>query len=190
MALGREFVVAEAGRRKSPQFQISVAELGVVEACIQAGISNIQVLAALPHSSLYKAASAVGIGRDSIILLPLTEDEPWRFNIVALRQYLSNGSASIISISAGEVWTGRFATNGEEMAQIRALANQYGAWVHIDGGTPSIFLDIAPVFHFLFGQLSGFRHWSYPKQKLTIISTKAFPPFISPIPSPEMPINS
>ncbi|KAJ7471312.1 pyridoxal-dependent decarboxylase [Mycena galericulata] len=132
LALGREFVVAEAGRRKSAS-HISVAELGVVEACIQADISNIQILAASPHSSLYKAASAVGIGRDSVILLPLTEDEPWKFDMEALRHHLSNGAASIISVSAGEVWTGRFATTGEEMARIRTLADQFGAWIHVDG---------------------------------------------------------
>ncbi|KAJ6551602.1 pyridoxal phosphate-dependent transferase [Mycena capillaripes] len=133
MAVGREFVVAEAGRRKSSPSHISVAELGVLEACFQAGIHNIQVLTTLPHSSLYKAASALGIGRDSIILLPLSEEEPWRFDMGALAQHLSLGAASIISIGAGEVASGRFATNGEEMIKIRTLADQYGAWVHIDG---------------------------------------------------------
>jgi glutamate/tyrosine decarboxylase-like PLP-dependent enzyme len=134
MALGREFVVAEAGRRNSPPSQTSVAELGVLEACFQAGVHNIQVLATLPHSSLYKAASAVGIGRDSVILLPLSDDEPWRFDMDALAQHLSRGTPCVILVSAGEVSAGRFATNGEEMTKIRALADQYGAWVHIDGG--------------------------------------------------------
>ncbi|KAJ7653300.1 pyridoxal phosphate-dependent transferase [Mycena polygramma] len=133
LALGREFVVAEAGRRQSIPSRTSVAELGVLEACFQAGVKNIQVLTTLAHSSLYKAASAVGIGRDSVILLPLSKDEPWRFNMDALVEHLSNGAASIISISAGEVSSGRFATNGEEMARIRTLADQYGAWIHIDG---------------------------------------------------------
>ncbi|KAF7368958.1 hypothetical protein MVEN_00222100 [Mycena venus] len=133
MALGREFIVAEAGRRKSPPIRTSVAELGVLEACFQAGVENIQVLATLPHSSLYKAASAVGIGRDSVIALPLSDDEPWRFDMDALAKHLASETASIISISAGEVSSGRFATNGEEMARIRTLADQHGAWVHIDG---------------------------------------------------------
>ncbi|KAF8218293.1 pyridoxal phosphate-dependent transferase [Mycena galopus ATCC 62051] len=133
MALGREFVVAEAGRRKSPSARTSVAELGVLEACFEAGVTNIQVLATLPHSSLYKAASAVGIGRDSVIQIPLSDDEPWRFDMGALAKHLAGGAASIISISAGEVSCGRFATNGEEMTRIRELADQYGAWVHIDG---------------------------------------------------------
>ncbi|KAJ7231283.1 pyridoxal phosphate-dependent transferase [Mycena haematopus] len=133
IALGREFVVAEAGRRKTPPTHTSVAELGVLEACFQAGVTNIQVLATLPHSSLYKAASAVGIGRDSVIALPLSDDEPWRFDMDALAKHLSGEAVSIISISAGEVSCGRFATNGVELAQIRRLADQFGAWVHVDG---------------------------------------------------------
>ncbi|KAJ7658955.1 putative tyrosine decarboxylase [Mycena rosella] len=133
MALGREFVVAEAGRRISAPYPTSTAKLGVLDACFQARVKAIQVLTTLPHSSLYKAASAVGIGRDSVVCLPLSDDEPWRFDMEALGQYLSNGAVSIISISAGEVASGRFATNGEEMARIRALADQYGAWIHVDG---------------------------------------------------------
>ncbi|KAJ7131695.1 pyridoxal phosphate-dependent transferase [Mycena crocata] len=133
IALGREFVIAEAGRRNSSPTSTSVAELGIVEACFEARVNNIQVLATLPHSSLYKAASAVGIGRDSVMLLPLSDGEPWRFDMVALEETLSNGAASIICISAGEVSSGRFATNGKEMAQIRRLADKFGAWVHVDG---------------------------------------------------------
>ncbi|KAJ7083701.1 pyridoxal phosphate-dependent transferase [Mycena belliarum] len=133
MAVGREFVVAEAGRRNSPPVHASISQLGLLEACLQARVQNIQVLSTLPHSSLYKAASAVGIGRNSVVSLPLNIDEPWRFDMAALEQHLSNGAASIISISAGEVSSGRFATDGQEIAKIRALADKHGAWIHVDG---------------------------------------------------------
>ncbi|KAJ6568454.1 pyridoxal-dependent decarboxylase-like protein [Mycena sp. CBHHK59/15] len=133
IALGREFVVAEAARRRNPPSNASVAELGVVDACFQAGVKRIQILATLPHSSVYKAASSIGIGRDSVAILSLSDDEPWRFDMEALEQHLRNGAASIIAVSAGEVSAGRFATNGEELARIRSLADQYGAWIHIDG---------------------------------------------------------
>ncbi|KAJ7889891.1 pyridoxal phosphate-dependent transferase [Mycena olivaceomarginata] len=123
MALGKEFIVAEAGRRKSPFAQVMV----------QAGVMNMQVLATLPHSSLYKATSAVGIGRDSVIVIPRSDSEPWKFDLDSLAKHLSAEAASIISISAGEVSSGRFATNGEEMSQIHTLADQYGAWIHLDG---------------------------------------------------------
>ncbi|KAJ7176506.1 pyridoxal-dependent decarboxylase [Mycena filopes] len=134
MASGREWVIGEASRRTSVSLNTSVAQLGVIEACLQAGVEGIQILATLPHSSLYKAASVLGIGRDSIVLLPLSEDEPWKFDLGALAENLSRaGMRSVISISAGEVASGRFATNGTEMVRIRSLADQYGAWVHVDG---------------------------------------------------------
>jgi glutamate/tyrosine decarboxylase-like PLP-dependent enzyme len=114
-----------------------------MDACFQAQVKNIQVLSTLPHSSLYKAASAIGIGRDSIILLPLSDDEPWRFDMEALGQHLSNGAASIISISAGEVSSGRFATTRAELTRIRALADQHGAWIHIDGGGQPLFISLS-----------------------------------------------
>ncbi|KAF7301110.1 hypothetical protein MIND_00675000 [Mycena indigotica] len=133
LALGREYVVAEAGRRKSRPVNSSIAELGLLEACSHAGVSDIQVLTTCPHSSLYKAASVVGLGRESVVVLPRNEEEPWRFDLDALASKLANGSASIVSVSAGEVSSGKFATDGEDMKHIRALADQYGAWIHVDG---------------------------------------------------------
>ncbi|KAJ7489547.1 pyridoxal phosphate-dependent transferase [Mycena latifolia] len=135
LALGREFSVAEAGRRRSPPSSSSVAQLGVVPACLEAGVRKIQVLTTLPHSSLSKAASVVGLGTNAIISLPLSEEEPWRFNLDALQQKLRNSdsTASIIVISAGEVNTGRFATSRDEMIKLRALADEHGAWIHVDG---------------------------------------------------------
>ncbi|KAF7368957.1 hypothetical protein MVEN_00222000 [Mycena venus] len=135
LALGREFAVAAAGRRRSPPSSPSVAQLGVLQACLQARVRKIQVLTTLPHSSLYKAASIVGLGINSVVSLPLSPEEPWRFDLDALERKLSDsdGVAHIISISAGEVNTGRFATSSEEMIHIRALADKYGAWIHVDG---------------------------------------------------------
>lgn len=128
-------MVAEASRRMGLPILASIAELGIVEACARAGVHDVQILATAPHSSLYKAASVVGIGRDSVVLLPRSEEEPWRFDMEALAGRLAaNVAASIIFISAGEVSAGRFATNAEEMAEIRVLADQHGAWVHVDGG--------------------------------------------------------
>ncbi|KAJ7122613.1 pyridoxal-dependent decarboxylase [Mycena filopes] len=134
MALGREFVVAEAGRRTSPPVHASVAELGLLEACLEAGVQNIQIVTTKPQASLYKAASAAGIGRDSVILVPLSEDEPWKFDMDALAQHLSRQDVkTIIVVGAAEADSGRFVTHAAEMAQIRRLADEYGAWVHVDG---------------------------------------------------------
>lgn len=188
MALGREFIVAEAGRRKSPPIRTSVAELGILEACFQAGVTNMQVLATLPHSSLYKATSAVGIGRDSVIVIPRSDSEPWKFDLDSLAKHLSAEAVSIISISAGEVSSGRFATNGKEMSQIRALADQYGAWIHIDGGSrrvrffPSYFLLTSV-------QRLASKLWSFRIPMLIRRSTRVFLPFISRTRLPGTPTN-
>ncbi|KAJ7889890.1 pyridoxal phosphate-dependent transferase [Mycena olivaceomarginata] len=105
LSLGREFAVAEAGRRRSPPSISSVAQLGFVPACLQAGVRKFQVLTTLPHSSLYKAAYVVGLGKNAVVSLPLSAEEPWR----------------------------RFAASREETIKIRALADNYGAWIHVDG---------------------------------------------------------
>ncbi|KAK3720544.1 hypothetical protein LTR37_003593 [Vermiconidia calcicola] len=121
LACGREFVL-----------KANVAELGMYEAMRTTGIERIQVLTTVPHSSLRKAASVVGLGRACVRDVGLAE-APHRFDMEALRSALSNSkAASIVAISCAEVNTGLFATNGEEMKQIRQLCDQYGAWMHVD----------------------------------------------------------
>ncbi|KAJ7621110.1 pyridoxal phosphate-dependent transferase, partial [Roridomyces roridus] len=134
LTLGREFCVATAGRRRSPPTDCSVAQIGLVAASVRAGIRTIQVLTTLPHSSIRKAAGATGIGVDAVIEIPLSKEEPWRFDLGALEEKLAQpDAASIIVISAGEVNTGRFATSRDDMREIRFLADKYGAWIHVDG---------------------------------------------------------
>ncbi|KAG9242848.1 pyridoxal phosphate-dependent transferase [Calycina marina] len=131
LACGREAVVSKrlAGT--------SAAELGILGACLKAGVKDIQILTSMPHNSLYKAASVVGLGHASIKDIPVNEDEPWNLDLSALEEGLSlatGGVVSIVAISAGEVNTGRFATNGAStMRKIRDLCNKYDAWLHVDG---------------------------------------------------------
>ncbi len=133
LACGREAVISH--RLKGTQ---GVAELGLLAACVEAGVKEIQVLTTMGHSSLYKAASVVGLGRGSVKEIPFSKGEPWRMDIELLERELerdSDGVVSIIVLSAGEVNTGRFATNGKtEMRRIRDLCDKYGAWLHVDGG--------------------------------------------------------
>ncbi|KAI0390255.1 pyridoxal-dependent decarboxylase [Xylariaceae sp. FL0594] len=131
LACGREAVIAS----RLPTGSGSVGELGLLRACKEAGVEEIQVLSSMGHSSLPKAASVVGLGRTSVKNLPFSDAEPWRLNIDAVERELQRkGVASIISISAGEVNTGRFAVTGvEEMKRLRDLADKYQAWIHVDG---------------------------------------------------------
>ncbi|KAI0110836.1 pyridoxal-dependent decarboxylase [Nemania sp. FL0031] len=131
LACGREAVVSSRLAEGSD----SVGEIGLLRACMKAGVEEIQVLTSMGHSSLSKAASVVGLGRTSVKSLPFSDAEPWRLNIDAVERELQRGNvASIIAISAGEVNTGRFATTGiEDMKRLRRLADQYQAWIHVDG---------------------------------------------------------
>lgn len=133
LACGREVAVANKAHDKDA----SVGELGLLAACAKAGVSEIQVLTSAGHSSLYKAAGIMGIGRASVKELPAAQDQPWKLNLDALEAALSrDGVASIIAISAGDVNSGRFALAGKaEWVRVRELADKYGAWIHVDGGT-------------------------------------------------------
>ncbi|KAI0171405.1 pyridoxal-dependent decarboxylase [Pestalotiopsis sp. NC0098] len=132
LGCGREAVI----QAKLPKGTVDgVGELGLLAACARAGVRDVQVLTSMGHSSLYKAASIVGLGRYSVKELPHSEDEPWRLDLHAVeRELRRDGIASIIALSAGEVNTGRSATTGlEDMRRLRALADTYGSWIHVDG---------------------------------------------------------
>lgn len=114
----------------------TASELGILTACVRAGVKEIRVLTSMGHSSLSKAASIVGLGSANVHELPHSADEPWRLDLDAVQSELQqDGVACIISLSAGEVNTGRSATQGlEDMRRLRQMADQYGAWIHVDGG--------------------------------------------------------
>lgn len=128
LATGREWIVKKKGG--------DVGEQGLLRACMTAGIRDVQILTSGGHSSLSKAASIVGLGRGSVKELSVSKDEPWRLDIGAVEEHLKKPhTASIIAISAGEVNTGRYAVEGlEEWKKLRALADEHGAWIHVDGG--------------------------------------------------------
>lgn len=132
LACGREVAVAN----KAKDASVSVGQLGLLTACARAGVEEIQVLTSAGHSSLYKAAGIMGIGRTSVKELRMSESQPWKLDLDALEAALGKaGAASIIAISAGDVNSGRFALSGKaEWARVRELADKYGAWIHVDGG--------------------------------------------------------
>lgn len=135
LACGREGVLTH--RLSTAGFKEKTAsELGILSACMRAGVREIRVLTSMGHSSLSKAASIVGLGSATVHELPHSVDEPWRLDLDAVQRELQReGVACIIALSAGEVNTGRSATRGlEDMRRLRQLADQYGAWIHVDGG--------------------------------------------------------
>jgi glutamate/tyrosine decarboxylase-like PLP-dependent enzyme len=136
LACAREWVVDS--RLAEDSAGSTVAKAGLLRACATAGVREIQILTSMAHSSLSKAASVVGLGHDSVKECAASEDEPWRVDLDKVERELKRneeGVASIIVITAGEVNTGRFATNALDMPKLRSLADKYGAWIHVDGGT-------------------------------------------------------
>lgn len=131
LGLARDWVVAEAGRRAGQS--VSISEMGFWSAMKASRLDDLQILCTVPHSSIRKAAAIVGMGREAVKDLGCREDRT-RFDHELLKQALGKPyTASIIVVSSSEVNTGHFATNGiEEMVELRRLAEQYGAWIHVD----------------------------------------------------------
>ena len=142
LVCGREYIINKAITRYREQQKsqvdegsVSVGEKGLLAACRAADIENIHVLTTMPHSSLGKAASIVGLGRSSVIDVSKDEDG-LTFDLSKLKTQLElKNTVSIVAISCAEVNTGRFATNGiEEFQAIRSLCDEHGAWIHVDAG--------------------------------------------------------
>jgi glutamate/tyrosine decarboxylase-like PLP-dependent enzyme len=133
LALGREYVLAAAAT-KAGSPGMSVAEHGIMEVMAGSGIRKIQILSTMPHSSLSKAASIVGIGRANVVSIASLGDAlTIDFNRLE-EEIRKPHAASILVISAGEVNTGRFATSSRvEMARLRRICDKSGAWIHVDG---------------------------------------------------------
>lgn len=147
LACGREFVLQKAAQRKGSQLQ-SVGEEGLFEVLSALGLSGVQVLSTLPHSSLVKAAGVLGIGRSNVRNI-CRADDSLRFDLEKLEKELARtDKVSIVAISCGEVNTGRFATSGSDLRDIRHLCDKYGAWMHADGafGIFGRILDDSPEF--------------------------------------------
>ena len=81
------------------------------------------------HASSLKACGMLGLGRDSV--RKLTRDSAGRIDLDALEHELDelDGAPSIVIANAGEVNAGDF----DPIDDMAALAQRYGAWLHVDG---------------------------------------------------------
>ena len=115
LALGREWAGEQRG--------FNVAECGL------AALGPVRVLSGAPHSSIYKVASMLGLGRSAIETLPLQEGRE-AVDLTALETRLAalNGEACIVVANAGTVNTVDF----DDLAAIAALRARYPFWLHVD----------------------------------------------------------
>ena len=137
LACGREYILNERIKsRLGPDSEESVGSLGLLKACRVAGVEEVNILTTMAHSSLVKASSILGLGRDSVHDFG-TSDGRVTFDLPKLEQQLKSShhnSASIVAVSCGEVNTGLFATHSvAELQALRRLCDKYGAWLHVDG---------------------------------------------------------
>jgi glutamate/tyrosine decarboxylase-like PLP-dependent enzyme len=151
MACGRQWILHEAAKKRgiNNHFDLcDVGNVGISAAMRFAGVERVQILTTVPHSSLAKAASIVGLGRAAIKLVNRS-DALHKFDLEALEQALSEPkTASIVAVSCSEVNTGLFATTSDEMKAIRALCDEHRAWLHVDGafGIMGRCLDSKPAY--------------------------------------------
>lgn len=103
---------------------IDVAEQGL------AGAPPIRVIGGMPHSSLGKAMSILGLGRARLETVPCL---PGRTAVdpAALARRLADGgdAPTVVLASAGEVSTGDF----DDLVALAELCRAHGAWLHVDG---------------------------------------------------------
>ncbi|MGX5820647.1 pyridoxal phosphate-dependent decarboxylase family protein [Chitinophaga lutea] len=90
---------------------------------------KVKVLAATPHSSIAKALSMLGLGRNSLELLPRAPERE-AVDIHALRAWIAAhpGEPFIYVAAAGTVNTVDF----DDLAAIAALKKEHRFWLHVD----------------------------------------------------------
>ncbi|GAA5847612.1 hypothetical protein JCM9279_005324 [Rhodotorula babjevae] len=126
---GRDWVVARVKHAQGER-RWSVPEDGM-------GGVEVDVFVADAHASVRKAAALAGLGRRSVVQVgdaaAEREGRLVSMDLVELERRLhenkERGRGSIVVTSFGEVNTG--AINADTPA-VRALCDQYGAWLHID----------------------------------------------------------
>ncbi|MCF6173670.1 MAG: aminotransferase class I/II-fold pyridoxal phosphate-dependent enzyme [Campylobacteraceae bacterium] len=105
-------------------FDIDVAVEGICKAP-----KELSVFSATPHSSIYKSLSMLGLGKNSLKLIPTSKDSE-AINIDALEKALKNqeGIPCIIVANAGTVNTVAF----DDIKAISELKKKYNFWLHVD----------------------------------------------------------
>lgn len=115
LAVGREWLGEQQG--------VSVADAGVQ------ALGEIAILSGTPHSSISKALSMLGIGREQLSRVPVRTGRE-AVDIARLREALEalGGRPAIVVANAGTVNTVDF----DDLRAIAALKADYPFWLHVD----------------------------------------------------------
>jgi glutamate/tyrosine decarboxylase-like PLP-dependent enzyme len=115
LALGRQWAAKQLG--------VDVAQQGLY------ALPPIKVLSAAPHSSIYKALSMLGMGKQHLQVIPcLPERESVDVSALgsALRQL--NGQPCVVVGNAGTVNT----VDYDDLESLVALKSEFNFWLHVD----------------------------------------------------------
>ncbi|KAA0940538.1 pyridoxal phosphate-dependent decarboxylase family protein [Streptomyces apricus] len=115
LALAREWL----GERRG----VRVSEAGV------AALGPVEVLSGSPHSSIPKALSVLGIGRDRLRTVPVLPGRE-AVDVARLAEALEalDGRPAVVVANAGTVNTVDF----DDLRAIADLKERYGFWLHVD----------------------------------------------------------
>jgi glutamate/tyrosine decarboxylase-like PLP-dependent enzyme len=103
-----------------------------------AGLPRMPVIASgYVHASVRKALQTLGCGRDTIQVH--ARDDAGRADLAGMRAALATSGPAVIVACAGEVNTGDF----DPVAEMADLAEEHGAWLHVDGAF-GLFAALSP----------------------------------------------
>lgn len=136
LALGREYVLEACALRATGK-AMSVGEDGLLAVARAADVDHVKILSTLPHSSIAKAASIIGLGRSSVVSI-VKEGTSLAIDVEKLQSLAEDAEADrtayILAVSTGEVNTGLFASDSAEMMRkVRDICDRYKIWMHVDG---------------------------------------------------------
>lgn len=116
LAMGREWIAGQYG--------VNITNEGLQ------GIPPINVLSGEAHSSIFKSLSMLGMGRNSLKIIPKIDDNREAVDVEALELRLRqlNDVPAIVVANAGTVNTVDF----DDFQAIAALREKYRFWLHID----------------------------------------------------------
>ena len=135
------FVGLACARQWIAQHQnIDIAENGLY------AIPKIKVFSATPHSSIYKALSMLGMGRDSLIKIK-TLGTSEAMDIIDLKEQLLSINPNCFSIVVANAGTVN-ATSFDDLEGISKLKLKHSFWLHIDGAF-GLFANCSPSFSHL-----------------------------------------
>lgn len=114
LAVGRQWLGQQLG--------VDVAADGL------AALPGLKVLSGTPHSSISKAMSMLGMGRNNLVPMPVLENREC-VDIPALKIYLQENKGPFIYVAnAGTVNTVDF----DNIAGLVKLRDEHGFWLHVD----------------------------------------------------------